>query len=431
MDQAKKAKFWIAAALGVSLTAGGVSAETAVDPEVEAYFKDGMQALEEERLKSAIEAFGNILDLDPEVKRAKLELALAYYRSLRYAEAERLAQEVLDDPITPPEVRVTILAFLAQVKRDSEKYGKKHEYTPSVMAGIMHDSNINVGPTNANIRVGDTQLSLTQGSLKQTANAYVANVGLDHLYQSGKRVELGERTGMLVWQSGANVYSRKYHDHGDFDIIVAGVNTGPAVLMLGHWRAELQLRSDYLMLGGHALGWFNTLNPSVTWQYRNSELNWDSVYTRRFYHDRADKGRHGDYVTTGVNYGQYLNNRRITATAGGKLIRFFADDDQFGYKGFQLSAGISTDTYPNGSAYARQRYSYFDYDGRDPIGLKSREEHEFISTLGLSHEFKEPEDLLKGWVANIFWERTENDSNIGGLYSYKRYQGMLSLSRRF
>ena len=426
-----KANFWLGVLLGVFVVARSVAAEPVGNPAIEAQFKQGMQALKDDELKSAIQAFSNILTTDPELNRAKLELALAYYRSLRYENAQKLAQEVLDDPLTPPEVRVTVLAFLAQVKRDSARYGQKHEYTPFITGGIMHDSNINVGPTNANIRIGDTDRPLTPSSLKQVSNAYVINVGLNHLYQSGRRVELGQRTGMLVWQSGVNLYGRKYYGHGDFDIGVASVNTGPAVLMLRHWRASLQFRSDYLTLGDHALGWFNSLNPSMTWQYNNAELTWDAIYTHRSYDKAVDSPREGEYLATGLDFGRYFNNRRVAATVGSRLIKFIADSDEFGYQGVQFSAGISTDTYKNGSAYARGRVSYYDYDGKDSTFLKTREEKEYVTTLGLSHEFNEPGDLFKGWVANLFWERTENDSNIDELYSYKRYQGMLSLSRQF
>jgi hypothetical protein len=423
---------WIGLLLGAAAVGvRPIHAAPAEVPEIETQFKAGMQALQEEKLKSAVEAFRNLLDADPSLNRVKLELALSYYRSLRYEQAQQLAQEVLDDPLTPPEVRVTVLAFLAQVKRDSELYGQKHEFTPHAAFGVMHDSNINVGPNNANIRIGDTDATLTPDSLKQSGNAGVFSGGLNHLYQSGKRVELGERTGMLVWQSAADLYWRKYHDYDDYDIAVASVSTGPAVLMLRHWRAALQVRSEYLNLGHHTLGWFHSLNPSITWQFNNAELNWDTIYTHRFYDRDIDTGREGDYVATGLNYGRYLNNRRVALTAGARLIKFMADDDQFGYKGSQLNAGISTETYKNGSAYARGRYGYYDYDGKDITFGKAREEKEYVVTLGLSHKYDEPGDLLKGWVANLYWERTENDSNIGQLYSYKRYQSMLSVSRNF
>ncbi len=417
------------------LLAFGVSplavAQVDVDPEVEAKFREGLDAMQDDRLKSAIRAFSQILDINPGLDRARLELALAYYRSMRYEEAEKLAKEVLDKPATPPEVRVTILAFLAQIKRDSEQFGQKHSFKPFVSAGVMHDSNVNVGPADSRIRVGDVELNLTPNSLAKSDNAYIVNVGLDHMFQSGKRVEVGERTGMLVWQTGASLYSRRYNKFGDFDLAVASFSTGPAVLMLRHWRAALRFRSDYMKLGGHALGWFNSLAPSVTWQYDNSELTWDAVYTRRFYHRDIDAGREGDYVGTGLSFGRYFNNRRVVATAGARAIKFFAEDDQYGYLGGQLNLGISTDTWHNGSAYARGRVSVFQYDGRDPLFDKARDDVEYRTTVGLVHEYKDDDDLLKGWVVSGYWERTFNDSNIGDLYTYIRNQWMLNLSRTF
>jgi hypothetical protein len=236
---------------------------------------------------------------------------------------------------------------------------------------------------------------------------------------------------MLVWQSAAELYWRKYHDFGDYDIAVASASTGPAVLLLRHWRASLQARTEYLNLGHHTLGWFHSLNPSMTWQFNNAELNWDAIYTHRYYNRDVDSGREGDYLATGLNFGRYLNNRRVAVTGGARLVKYFADDDQFGYGGIEVSTGISTETYRDASVYARGRYSHYGYDGKESVFGKKRQENEYVLTLGLTHEYNEPGDLLKGWVANLFWERTENDSNVGQLYSYKRYQSMLMLSRNF
>jgi len=433
-----KTKLWYSILLGAgflaastALTAAEAQADSQAQADSEALFQEGMSALEDDKLKSAIRAFSKILDAEPELDRAKLELALAYYRTMRYENAQKLAQEVLDDPTTPPEVRVTVLAFLAQVKRDAEQFRQKNNLSSFAMAGLMHDSNINVGPTNANIRIGDVPLSLTQNSLKKSDNAGVYNIGVDHLYQTGKHIDVGETGSLLMWQTSASVYYRDYNNFNEFDLGIASIKTGPSLLNLRHWRASLQVGTDFLTLDDEALGWFTSVNPSITWQYRNGEINWDAIYTRRFYNRNIDEGRKGDYLSTGLTAGRYYDRRRVSATLGGRLIKFLANDDEFGYGGFQVSVGISSVTYRNGSVYARQRYGYYDYEGRDPIGQKSREENEYRSTLGLSHEFNEPEDLLKGWVANLFWERTQNDSNIGQLYSYTRYQGMISLSRNF
>jgi tetratricopeptide (TPR) repeat protein len=422
---------WIGAFFAATLLAGPAIAAEERNPDLEARFQAGMEALEEDRLESAIRAFRNILDIEPELHRARLELALAYYRSLRYEEAQRLAQEVLDDPATPADVRVTVRAFLAQVERDAERYGRKSDYSSFIAAGVMHDSNVNVGPTNAGIRVGGVDLVLTPGSTSKSDNAVVLNGGVDHLYQTGNRVELGERTGTLLWLSGGGIYWRRYHEENDYDLLIASLNTGPALLMLRDWRASLQLHSDYLTIGGEALGWFNGVTPSMTWQLDEGELNWEFNYTRRFYHRDVDDGREGDYLDTGVTIGQYLKNRSIAATGGLRAIKFFADDDQFGYWGGELSAGYSADTWENGTFYARARGGAYSYDGKDPLFEKDRTDLELRTTLGLTHEYKQEGDLLENWLVNLFWERTYNNSNIGDLYSYKRYQMMLMLSRSF
>ncbi|MCO6411888.1 MAG: DUF560 domain-containing protein [Thiogranum sp.] len=448
MDQViiKSKKHWIGMLAAVTFMAGSAPMVCAQDEssgmpprpgltplqqEQEARFQEGMKALDEDRLKSAIRAFSTILDVEPELNRAKLELALAHYRSMRYEQAQELAQSVLDDPTTPPEVRVTILAFLAQVKRDSERYGQKHDFNSYVAAGIMHDSNVNVGPTAAGLRVGDTDLTLAPGSTALSDNAYVGNAGFDHLYQSGRRVEVGERTGMLVWQSGASLYWRRYHEQNDYDLLVASVNTGPAVLMLREWRASLQLNSEYLTLGGEALGWFNSVNPSFTWQFDNGEINFDAIYTNRVYRQDVDSGLEGHYGAAGVTLGRYFNNRKVAATLGANAVTFSADDDQWSYTGGEVHGGFSAESWPDGTFYVRGRYADLYYEGDDPLFQKERHDKEYRSTVGITHLYTGEDDLLKDWVVNAFWERTFNDSNLSGLYTYKRYQMMLMLSRGF
>jgi len=84
------ARMWIGVLLGMTLLAAAGSAMSVEDAELEAQFSEGMDALNDNRLKSAIRAFSRILDREPALHRARLELALAYYRSMRYQDAEKL-----------------------------------------------------------------------------------------------------------------------------------------------------------------------------------------------------------------------------------------------------------------------------------------------------------------------------------------------------
>jgi tetratricopeptide (TPR) repeat protein len=133
------------------LLLGGLSSsigaqEAAPTDENEQLFEAGMEALEDDRLQSAMRAFQSILSQQPGLHRARLELALAYYQALQYDEARQHAQQVLDDPQTPPEVRVTVLAFLAQLEKDQQAFLVRHTFKPSIGVGLMYDSNVNVGP---------------------------------------------------------------------------------------------------------------------------------------------------------------------------------------------------------------------------------------------------------------------------------------------
>jgi len=81
-------------------------------------FDAAMQAVEDMRLRTARERLTSLLAANPSLSRARLELARVDYLSRDYASARIEAQRVLDDPDTPPTVRATVLAFLAQIDAD-------------------------------------------------------------------------------------------------------------------------------------------------------------------------------------------------------------------------------------------------------------------------------------------------------------------------
>lgn len=419
-------------ALYLSMLATGwvgvaVPALAAVPGDEEAVFKEGMEALEDDRLKTAIKAFQSILSQQPGLHRARLELAVAYYRSLQYEEARKLAQQVLDDPQTPPEVRVTVLAFLAQIQKDEQAAALRHEFKPSISLGMMYDSNVNVGPS-TDIVEEIPGATLSAASLKQSDNAVVLAAGLAHKFQPGTTYQIGERTASFLWQSQANLYHRAYNDLDDFDLTVLSAGTGPALVVLRHWRANLALNVDRIWLGSDELAWFTSLNPAVTWQFENGELTWDATLTDRRYDDSADDGREGTYKATGVALGRYFNQRKVAGQVGARLLDFSADNDRFGNDGYELLAGVIVKAWPNGTLFGRVNYRDVEYDAIEPGFTEARDETERRIAAGFQHDFKSGH--LDKWSINGGIQYTDNSSNIS-IYDYDRRQITLNLGRTF
>lgn len=402
--------------------------EPAVVDESEVLFEQGMEALEADRLRSAMKSFQSILSQQPGLHRARLELALAYYRALDYAEARAAAQAVLDDPLTPPEVRVTVLAFLAQVNRDEAAFAVRHEFKPSISLGLMYDSNVNVGPS-TDIIEELPGATLTDPSLELSDNAVVMTAGIAHRYQPGKTYPAGEQTAAFLWQSQANLYNRAYSSEDEFDLTVATASTGPAWIVLRHWRTSMMLNVDRIWLGGDELAWFYSLNPAVTWQFNNGELTWDATFTKRRYDDEVfDSGREGTYKATGLSLGHYFNQRKVAGQLGARLIDFGAEDDQYGHDGYELLAGVIIEAWPGGSLYGRANFRDVQYDGVAAGFPVARDEQERRLAAGFQHDFRS--GRLDRWVLSGGIQYTDNDSNIS-IYDYDRRQVTINLGRTF
>jgi len=415
------------AMLAAAFTVSVAPVQAAEPVDEEALFKEGMQALEEDRLKTAMEAFQSILSMQPRLHRARLELALAYYRSLQYAQARELAQTVLDDPQTPPEVRVTVLAFLAQIQSDENAMAQRHIFKPSISAGAMYDSNVNVGPGTEFIDELPGFI-LTPGSTREGDGASVLTAGLAHTFQPGKIFEFGERPAAFLWQSQASLYDRAYQDMEDFDLTILTASTGPALVMLRHWRANLALSVDRIWLGGNELAWYSSLNPAVTWQFTDGELTWDATVTDRRYDETIDAGREGTYLGTGLALGNYFQQRKVATQVGARLVGFNADDDFLGYDGYELLAGVIIKAWPNGTLYARANYRDVDYDATDPGFTEARDEAETRLAGGFEHDIAS--GYLEKWTLYGGILYTGNRSNLS-IYEYDRRQITLNLGRTF
>jgi len=392
-------------------------------------FDQAIQAINENRLRSARHTLEDLLAEHPNLQRVRLELARVRYLSYDYDAAEQLARQVLDDPNTPPSVQTTVLAFLAQIREDKKRMTRRHSLTPSIYAGMLYDTNVNFGPSRDIIDIGGIPFTILPESQETDDWAFVINPGVAHTYNPGKTFHAGENSGFFVWQSQANAYYRGYFTEDDFDFGVLTLRTGPAWIVPGHWRAGIGLQGDQIWLGNDSLAWFSSLNPNVTWELtEDTDLTLDTFFTQRHYWRDRDNGREGWYEWGTVSVDHFMNGDKVTLNGAVGFANFDADDDRFAYQGPEVSAGVGVNAWQNGSVYVRIRYKKFDFDGMEPGFGRARNDDEFRTILGLQHDFRS--GPMRDWSIVGNWTYTDNQSNIP-IFDYDRHELNLGLSRNF
>lgn len=410
----------------LSLMASSIMAadttEEQFDPE--AFFKQGMKEREEGAPYKSIESFQTILSNKPALHRARLELAVAYMQTLQYREAELQAQAVLDDPQTPPSVRVSILAFLAQLKKDAEQLIPQHDHKFNLSAGILFDSNVNVGPSSDVININGDLLDITSGQ-PVSDSALVLTAGYDHSYRTGKALRFGQSTGMLFWQSGATLYNRGYDEEGEFDLTVLSLRTGPAIVTNSKLRGNIALQADHIRLGDEKLANYIGIQPSLTWAFdASTELTIDAEVTERDFEQESDQGRDAEYYAVGASLGKGYKNNTVGVQAGFEYFNTQAREAEYSNDGWGAYAGVNWQVKPEGSVFGRLSYNESEYGGIVTGVGKVRDEEEIQLIIGGKHMIANEFEL------SLLWMRTEAESNVE-LYEYERNQISFNVSRKF
>ncbi|WP_432470636.1 hypothetical protein [Amphritea sp. HPY] len=420
----KKGKTLLALA-AVSIALPAFATEESEGFDAEEFFKKGMEERTEGKPYSAIESFQTILSNEPALNRARLELAVAYLQTLQFEEAQAAAQKVLDDPSTPDNVKISILAFLAQVKKDSESLLPGHTAKVTVSAGLMYDTNVNVGPADDILNIDGNTLQLDPGAMPVEDAAYTLSAAFDHSYRTGKTLRVGENTGLVLWQSGASIYDRNYNTHDDFNLRVLSLRTGPAVITNGGFRASVPLVLDNIRLGDDELANYLGAQPTATWSLNDStELTASVEVTKRDFTQADDQLRDSEYYSAGVSLGKGYKNNTVAVQGGFKLLTNEADLDRYSYDGGELFIGANWQFKPQATTFARYSESHSDYKGNEPVFDEARNDEERQLQIGLIYEF-ENALTVSGTISRI-----ENDSNVE-TFEYDRDQYSLSVSKSY
>ncbi|GAA5317361.1 MAG: hypothetical protein AseanaTS_25660 [Candidatus Pelagadaptatus aseana] len=399
-----------------------------VPAELEKQYQAAMESRANGDLYDSIEHLNSLLSNNPNLHRARLELAVTYYRAAQYEAARKQADMVLSDPNTPDGVKETIQLFIEQL--DAMKTAedeRRHNWQAFVGVGGGYDDNVNAGPASETFDVNGLVFILDGEDGEQSDAFATISARVNHSYRMPGTVNIGSRPVLMLWQSGASIYRKEYQDEHPYTVDVVSLSTGPAWASSTNWRADLDLKLDYVRLGDDALALYSSLNPSYTYVDGKNEYSLRGQWLYREYMAEDDADREGQRYLLGADYTRNINaDIAIKAGASAYEQDGRVDYEEFDVQEFYLS-GFWT-AWEGGALYARVSYRETDYQGQEPAFNIGREEDETRYVAGFSHNFRSGK--MAGWGISGRASYSDNESNIS-IYEYDRSVVSFELTKRF
>jgi tetratricopeptide (TPR) repeat protein len=422
-------KILTTALIGASLISHSSVAQESTDPE--ALFEEAMQYREDGELFSAIEIFETILSNQPELNRARLELAVSYHLTRRYEAARAELNRVLNDPDTPESVELTITAYLAQLSGDMQAAQQRSRSSIYLSVGLFSDSNINLGPDSQTI---DQEL-LSPVIREKNSHGGQILLSVSNRSRASQPLDIAGRAVDFEWLTQATAFNKSYAaDAGDsdFNLSVLSLTTGPALIADRAWRTALNIKMDKLFFGNDPYAVYQGFNPLFTYSImQDLELTLENTTTIKEYEDKSlDDTLKGTATSWGMDLAKFYSKLNIGMQAGIKRHDNGAEASFRHYTGTEIYLGGQMPAWENARAYLTVSSRDYKYKGADTDAgfTESRDETELLTVLGVNHNFTSGD--FKSWTLNAQATYADNDSNLDA-FDYDRTQVEVNMRRYF
>ncbi len=371
----------------------------------------------------AIRKFQEMLAVDPDLHRVRLELATAYFSLGRYADARRELNTVLE--AQPPDpVRRNIEKLLASIDAKTRKVYPNLRFS----LGIQKDSNVSSGPDVSFIDVpgGGTIGPLTDSQKAAQDKVAVLNLSGNVLY------DFGDRRGFM-WNTTGAAYNTHNFEFIEFDFLHWRLTTGPwwvspnSVAKLPFGYAQNTYEHDHL---------FDTWDISPSYEYFFTPrfgLKGTFSYARDTYEENnppnVKNGQDNLRRTLELAANFYLNQRRDILTFSAAHENSNAKEPRFGYDAVHWTASyfkrfemFNWDM----ELYARYKYTLRHYDDAAllwPVGEHRKDRRHNIYTV-VSRNFG------RHYFSSVSFNYIDNDSTVD-LYDFEKMIYNLSVGFKF
>ncbi|VAW68210.1 hypothetical protein MNBD_GAMMA09-1793 [hydrothermal vent metagenome] len=398
-------------------------AEEAVDPET--LFSEAMKYRNNGELFRAIEIFETILNNQPGLNRARLELAISYHLTRRYEDAKQQLTQVLNDPETPDEVKLSITAYIAQLSGDIKTAAERNTSSFYLSLGGFSDSNINLGP-GKDIQDIDPSVVENSGSGGQFMFSW------SQRSRASQALHIGQSIVDFEWLTQATAYSKAYASgDSNFNLSVLTLNTGPALIAEDKWRTAFNIKLDRLYFGNDAYATYVGINPFYTYSiFKDLEITFENTTTARDYDQQVDQGLRGTMTSWSMDLAKFYAQQSIGIQAGVRYHDNGAKDGYQHYTGAEAYLGGQMPAWKNARTYLTLSSRDYRYKASDTNAgfTEKRDETEYMAILGVSHDFRS--GALKSWTLNAQYSYTDNKSNLTE-FAYDRSIFELSMRRYF
>lgn len=371
----------------------------------------GTSAMETGKMDLAVAQFEKMLAVDPNLHRARLELAAVYFKTGRFEQAKSELERVKASS-PPPAVQQNIERLLGAIDEQT----KKVYWNASLSQGYMWDSNASAGPEakQYNIAGGTFTPAATSAKLKDEAAVTVLNGSLTY--------DLMEKNG-LMWNTAMFAYNQAYMDYSQFNYAIVDLSTGPwwvgrqDIVKLPFGYSHADYASDRLFWAFHFdPSYEHFFNP-----YISLKGQWSHRYENYYRGDQSNLDNSSNlYELTPT---LFLSNRRHMLSCSAAWEDHNAYADRFDYYGPIYGLSYLWRIASQTELYMNYRWNRRDYNGRAVVNGDRYDQRDSF-TAAISQGF------AKYFFASFAYNYLKNDSNIE-LFEFKRETYTVNAGCRF
>jgi tetratricopeptide (TPR) repeat protein len=372
----------------------------------------------------ALGKYQEMLAIDGDLHRVRLEMANLYFRVGRYAEARKELERVLE--AEPPEaVKNNVQKLLVAIKEKTKRLFTNLRFT----LGVQRDSNVSAGPDKEYIDVpqGGVIGPLTNTQKKLSDWVVVDSLTGNALY------DFGEKKGWM-WNTTGSLYQTHNLKYHEFDYTQWRMTTGP--WLVGR-RGVLKVPVGYEDNTYEHEGLYDAVDFSPSYEYfftPTFSIRYLFSYREEKYEKTSppaedESGQNANQQVWELNPNIFLNNRKDVLSFFISIESVNTKEARFAYNAYNVAVSyfkpirlFSWDL----EFYSRYKYSSKNYDTQAllwPAGYERKDEkHNFYFAL--------TKNFWRRYFTSISFNYINNESNTD-LYTFDKYIYGMNMGVRF